>query len=60
MYVDTPNGTARFRWVKAPSNQELSQLAHTVAHRVGRFLERQGLLDRDAENSTPFGPNLLR
>ena len=24
---------------------------HTIAHRVGRFLERQGLLERDAENS---------
>jgi hypothetical protein len=23
---------------------------HTIAHRVGRFLERQGLLERDAEN----------
>ena len=27
------------------------QLAQTIAHRVSRFLERQGLLDRDAENS---------
>jgi hypothetical protein len=27
------------------------QLAHTIAHRVGRYLERQGLLERDAENS---------
>ncbi len=44
-------GTARFRWVKAPTSQELTQLAHTIAQRVGRFLERQGLLERDAENS---------
>ena len=51
VYVDHPNGTARFRWVKAPTSQELTQLAHTIAHRVGRFLERQGLLERDAENS---------
>ena len=42
VYVDHPNGTARFRWVKAPTSQELTQLAHTIAHRVGRFLERQG------------------
>jgi len=41
----------RFRWVKAPTTEELTQLAHTVAHRVGRFLERQGLLEREAENS---------
>jgi len=51
VYVERPNGTARFRWVKAPTGQELTQLAHTIAHRVGRFLERQGLLERDVENS---------
>jgi len=51
VYVERPNGTARFRWVKAPTSAELTQLAHTMAHRVGRFLERQGLLERDAENS---------
>ena len=51
VYVDQPDGSARFRSVKAPTNQELTQLAHTIAHLVGRFLERQGLLERDAENS---------
>lgn len=51
VYVDHLNGTARFHWVKAPTSQELTQLAHTIAHRVGRFLERQGLLQRDIENS---------
>jgi hypothetical protein len=67
VYVDGPHGLARFRWVsaiapalpyytpslalKAPTTEELTQLAHTIAHRVGRFLERQGLLERDAENS---------
>ena len=51
VYIDGPHGLARFRWVKAPTTEELTQLAHTIAHRVGRFLERQGLLERDAENS---------
>jgi ribosomal protein S27E len=51
VYVARPDGSTRFRWVKAPPGQELTQLAHTIAHRVGRFLERQGLLERDAENS---------
>ena len=51
VYDDNPHGAARFRWVKAPTNTELTQLAHTIAHRVGRYLERQGLLERDAENS---------
>jgi len=51
LYVDRPDGTVRFRWVKAPTSQELTQLAHTIARRVSRFLERQGLLERDAETS---------
>lgn len=51
VYVDQPDGTVRFRWVKAPTSGELTQLAQTIARRVGCFLERQGLLERDAENS---------
>ena len=51
VYVDARHGAARFHWVKAPTSEELTRLAHTIAHRVGHFLERQGLLERDAENS---------
>jgi hypothetical protein len=52
VYVDGPDGAARFRWVKVPTGAELTQLVHTdPARRVGRFLERRGLLERDAENS---------
>lgn len=46
VYVDGPHGLARFRWVRAPTTQELTHLAHTIAKRVGRFLERQGLDER--------------
>ncbi|MDC9197232.1 transposase [Escherichia coli] len=51
VYVEQSHGSARFRWVKAPTTPELTQLTHTIAHRVGRYLERQGLLERDVENS---------
>nr|UGK56651.1 hypothetical protein [Escherichia coli] len=51
VYVEQSHGSARFRWVKAPTSPELTQLTHTIAHRVGRYLERQGLLERDVENS---------
>ncbi|MAT65849.1 MAG: IS91 family transposase [Gammaproteobacteria bacterium] len=51
VYVEQSHGSARFRWVKAPTSPELTQLTHTIAHRVGRYLERQGLLERDMENS---------
>ncbi len=40
-----------FHWVKAPTQEELLRLTHTLSHRVARFLERRGLLERDVENS---------
>ena len=50
--IDSPHGSRlRFRWVKAPTSDELTQLTHTIAHRVARYLERQGVLVRDAGNS---------
>lgn len=58
VYVEQSHGSARFRWVKAPTSHELTQLTHTIAHRVGRYLERQGLLERDAENSYLAGDDL--
>jgi hypothetical protein len=39
VYADFPDGSARFRWVKAPTSEELTQLAHTIARRVGRLNE---------------------
>ena len=51
VYAEGVRGSPRFRWVKAPSSDELTQLVHAMARRIGRFLERQGLLERDAENS---------
>jgi hypothetical protein len=45
-------------WVKAPSGAELTRLTQTLARRIGRHLERQGLLERDAENSYLAGDGL--
>jgi hypothetical protein len=51
VYIAGANGTsARFHRVNEASSGELSQLAHKIAHRVSRYLERQGWLERDAEN----------
>ncbi len=58
VYVERSDGRLRFRWVKAPTSAELTQLADTIARRVGRFLERQGLLERDAENSWLVGEDI--
>ena len=38
-----------FRWVRAPTTAKLTELTHTLAERVGRFLQRQGLLECDGE-----------
>jgi hypothetical protein len=35
----------------APNQQELTELVHTISHRVAGFLEREGILERDEENS---------
>ena len=51
VYEDRGGKLNRFRWVKAPGTAELSELTHTIAHRIGRFLERQGLLITEAEQS---------
>jgi hypothetical protein len=49
IYLDQTDSNARFQWVKPPTSAELT--THYRPHRVGRFLERQSLLERDAENS---------
>jgi hypothetical protein len=41
----------RFQRVKAPERTELEQLVHTISERTGRYLERQGLLVLDLDNS---------
>ena len=49
VYIDSADKSQlRFRWVKAPTSDELTHVTHTIAHRVARYLERQGLLERDA------------
>jgi hypothetical protein len=55
VYVDRLDGSARFRWVSSPATQELTQLSQTIARRVGRYLERQGLLERDADDCMDAG-----
>ena len=35
----------------APDQQELVALMHTISHRVAGFLKREGILERDEENS---------
>lgn len=52
VYVEGPEGARSFRWVKAPTGVELTALASRIAERVGHFLERRGLLERDGESAS--------
>ena len=49
MYRD--NRPPRFRRVKAPDQGELQELVQLISQRVGRCLERQGLLEQDTESA---------
>ena len=51
VYVENNYGSLRFHRVKAPNFDELKALVHAISHRVARFLEKRGFLERDAENS---------
>ena len=51
VYTTTPWGKSRFHRTNAPGQQELVALVHTISHRVAGFLEREGILERDEQNS---------
>jgi hypothetical protein len=36
VYVDSADSSARFRWVKSPTNSELNQPILTIVHRLAR------------------------
>jgi hypothetical protein len=51
VYIDSVHAdNPRFRRTRAPTRDELTQLTCTIARRVGRYLERKGLLERDSGN----------
>jgi hypothetical protein len=52
VYTTTPWGKSRFHRTNAPDRQELTELVHRISHRVARFLEREGILERDEETVT--------
>ena len=55
VYVERPGGSLGFRRVKAPTSAELARLTQTLAQRIGRYRERQGLLERDADDCKDAG-----
>ncbi len=53
VYTTNRYGKRRFQYVSAPLSDELTSLVHTISHRIARFLERQGILEK-----RPFGSDL--
>ena len=51
VYVYRNNRPPRFRRVKAPDKSELEDLVQLISQRVGRCLERQGLLEQNTESA---------
>jgi len=51
VYVYRDNRPPRFRRVKAPDKSELEDLVQLISQRVGRSLERHGLLEQDTESA---------
>jgi len=51
VYVYRDHRPPRFHRVKAPDKEELQELVQRISHRVGRCLERQGLLEQDTESA---------
>jgi len=49
VYFEGCGGLLGFRRTRALTSAELLGLTQTLAHRIGRYLERKGLLERDAE-----------
>ena len=50
-YIYRDNRPPRFQRVKAPDKSELEDLVQLISQRVGRCLERQGLLEQDTESA---------
>jgi len=51
VYIQTDSGHCRFRCTPPPTVEQLQQLLHQISDRVGHFLERRGILERDEDNS---------
>ena len=51
VYVYRDDRPPRFQRVKAPDKDELEDLVQLISQRVGRSLERQGLLEQDTESA---------
>jgi hypothetical protein len=50
-FIQKKYGQAIFQRTNTATQEALAQLVHTISHRVARYLERQGILQRYEESS---------
>ena len=55
IYAENKYGKTIFQRTIAPTLEELARLVHTISHRVARYLERQGVLERDEDDCMDAG-----
>ena len=48
---ENPWGGTTLTRIKAPSHNDMVELVHTISHRIAKYLEKVGLVQRDMENS---------
>ena len=51
VYLPVGDGPPVFRHVPAPTTAQLQELVQQIAERIGRLLEKSGLIERDMENA---------
>ena len=51
VYIYRDNRPPQFQRIKTPNKDELEDLVQLISQRVGRCLERQGLLKQDTESA---------
>jgi hypothetical protein len=56
VYTTTLWGNSRFHRTFALSQQELTELVHTISHRVASYLERESILERDVHDFVATSP----
>lgn len=50
--VDSSGATAKFHPIATPTSVEMNNLLHRISERIARLLEREGYLERDAQDGS--------
>ena len=50
-FITQTQGQPEFNRVKAPSHSDMERVVNTVSHRIAKYLEKAGLIQRDIDNT---------